>query len=259
MLIVLNEYEWAEEMIAQNSLGDNKFETLCRVAKYYMMNGYKGKSLRVIMNSFLLKCDPYVSVTKWEGIISTAIARAKKYNIVMIDELSVTKPEMDAIKSLDGKQIRRLAFTLLCLSKYYKAVNPNADGWVNTPDNEIMKMANIRTSVKKQSAMFQTMNRLGMIRFSKKVDNTNIQVCFAEDGDTAVSVTDMRNLGYQYMMHIGESGYMICQSCGAPTKYDAKSSGRKPKYCPDCANTIKLRQVVECVMRRKAAEYRTSV
>ena len=35
MELVLNEYEWAEKMIANNDLGKNPIETLSRVAKYY--------------------------------------------------------------------------------------------------------------------------------------------------------------------------------------------------------------------------------
>ena len=40
MTIVLNENEWAEEKIKSNDLGDNTYETLCRVAKYYIYPKY---------------------------------------------------------------------------------------------------------------------------------------------------------------------------------------------------------------------------
>lgn len=35
MSIVLNEYDWAEKMIANHDLGKKPIETLSRVSKYY--------------------------------------------------------------------------------------------------------------------------------------------------------------------------------------------------------------------------------
>lgn len=253
MNIVLNEYDWAKDMIAQSSLGDKPFETLCRVAKYYISDGYKGKDLKILMNTFLLRCDPCASVPKWENTINLAVSRAQKYGLVMIDELVVTKPEIDIIKSLGTKQMQRLAFTLLCLSKYYDSINQNADHWVNTPDCDVMRMANINTSIRRQSLMYHSLNELGLVQFSKKVDNTNVRVCFTTPGEDAVRITDMRNLGFQYMMHIGESGYLVCQNCGITKKYDRRGAGRMPKYCAECATKIKIRQDVETIMSRRRA------
>lgn len=257
MTYVLNEIEWAKEMISQNSLGDKPFETLCRVAKYYISEGYKGHDLRMLMCTFLVKCDPCISIPKWEDTIKNAISRAQKYKLVMIDEIVVTKNELEAIRALKSIQTERLAFTLLCLAKYYDAVNPNSDHWVNAPDNDIMRMANINTSIRRQSAMYHTLNELGMIQFSKKVDNTNIRVCFEQDGDAAISVVDMRNIGYQYMRHVDAGRYIVCQNCGITAKADSKG-GRPAKYCRSCAAEIKLRQNVESVMRRKTSKLAVS-
>ena len=40
MSIVLNEYDWAEKMIANHDLGKKPIETLSRVSKYYYENEY---------------------------------------------------------------------------------------------------------------------------------------------------------------------------------------------------------------------------
>ena len=48
MTIVLNEHEWAEKMIDTHSLGAKPFETLCRVAKYYIDKNYSKKETRKI-------------------------------------------------------------------------------------------------------------------------------------------------------------------------------------------------------------------
>lgn len=151
------------------------------------------------------------------------------------------------------KQIKRLAFVLLCLSKYWNIVNNQNDYWVNSKDNEIMSFANINTSIRRQCAMYAALKDAGLIQFSKKVDNTNVKVCFAEDGESAMEITDLRNLGYQYLKYHGEP-YFECTNCGIVTRYKNpanKKSIWKQKYCESCAIEIDTRQSVNSVMRQR--------
>lgn len=68
-------------------------------------------------------------------------------------------------------------------------------------------------------------------------------------------VSDFRNLGYQYMKYHGEP-YFECTNCGITEKIKNPSSGRPPKYCPQCAAEIRTKQNVNSVMRRRiAAQY----
>ena len=248
MSIVLNEYDWAERQIADKTLGKKPYETLSRVAKYYIHKSYDRKEVRRLLDDFLLQCDPTASLVTWSDTLDSATKYAFKYPLVMIDEIIITKPEMERINALQGKQLRRLAFTLLCIAKYLYAVSENTNYWVNTPDNEIMRMANINTSIKRQSIMFGQLRDAELIRFSKQIDNLNVQVLFVEDGETAMRITDLRNLGYQYMKYCGEP-YFECVHCGITTKMSSPAKGRPPKYCVECAAEIRTRQNVNSVMR----------
>lgn len=247
MTIVLNEHEWANEMIKSHSLGDKPYETFCRVAKYYLDKDYSKKEVRRLLDTFLIQCEPTASLPKWSDVLDYAVARASKYEAVMIDSIEITKPEMELIDRLESTQIRRLAFTLLCLSKYWNVVNPNGDNWVNSKDCEIMRMANINTSIKRQSLMYHQLKELGMIQFSKKVDNTNVKVTFAKPGETILKITDFRNLGYQYLKLHGEP-YFECQNCGLTVKKKNKGAGRPQKYCDSCAVEIHMQQSINSVM-----------
>lgn len=250
MTIILNEHEWAKEMIVSRSLGKKPFETLSRVAKYYLDNNYSKKDVRKMLNTFLIQCDSSASLPKWSNTIEHAIERALKYDAVNIGSINITAPEMARIDALEGKQTRRLAFTLLCLAKYWDIINPHGDHWVNNKDSDIMRMANINTSIKRQSLMYHILNEIGMIQFSKKVDNTNVRVCFTEEGDPAVTVSDFRNLGYQYMLHHGEP-YFECQNCGIVTKANSHKKGAKQKYCRACSVEVAARQRINSVMRQR--------
>ncbi len=253
MTLVLNEHEWAYEMILSKNLGDKPFETLYRVAKYYIDEGYKKSDVRKLLDAFLLRCDSYASLPKWSDTLDRALAKAMKYDTIMIEKIVVTDKELTKINAIEGKQLKRLAFTLLCLAKYFDAINPECNHWVSCSDGDIMHMANINTSIKRQSLMYHTLNKLGLVQFSKKVDNTSVRVCFIEDGEPAFEVTDMRNLGYQYLMCCGDTGYMKCQNCGMTVKCTNLAKGRKQKYCTGCAASIDLRHRIESVMRRRAS------
>lgn len=251
-MIVMNENKWAKEMIDERSLGKKPYETLRRVARYYIDElGYEKKDVRNALDEFILACNPASSLVKWSDTADRAVSHAMKNKAIIIDSIDITEPELNKISTVDSIQAQRLAFTLLCLSRYWDIANGSSDHWVNTKDNEIMKMANVSVSTKRQCLLYSQLNELGMVQFSRRVDNTNVRVVFCEDGDTAMSITDLRNLGYQYLLYRG-GPYKVCESCGLTFKLNNRKTGRPQKYCPSCAAAIRIQQSVSSVMRRRA-------
>lgn len=257
MTIVLNENKWAGEMIEAHDLGKKPTETLRRIARYYLNKGMSRTAVRKELDSFLLQCDPRASLPKWSHTMDYAVSAAVKYPSVDIESVEITDAEISKIDALEGKQIKRLAFTLLCLSKYWHSISPKDGYWVNNKDNEIMNMANINTSIKRQSFMYWTLREAGMIQFSKKVDSTNVKVCFITEGNTVIHIKDFRNLGYQYLMYHGEP-YFVCANCGITTKISNPQNNRKPKYCNECASKIHMQQIINSVMRQRDKSTETS-
>ena len=253
MDIVLNEVVWAENALTEKTLGKHPSETLGRVAKYFIYEkGMSQSKARIELENFLIACEPTASKVMWEKTIDRAIRYGAKFRPIKIDSIIVTTDELSAIDALRGTQLRRLAFTLLCISKYMNAINGDIDYWVNTPDRDVMRMANINTSVKRQSLMYGQLRDAGMIRFSKRVDNLSIQVLFAsESGVPEIYIRDFRNLGYRYMMRTSQQ-YYECERCGLVCKEsDGKTKGRKRKYCVECSVKVKTAQSVNSVMNRR--------
>jgi hypothetical protein len=255
MNIILNEHEWAKNMLQSHSLGKKPTETLGHIARYYIdeHQGEKAPSKRDVrkkLESFLLQCDPYAAMPKWNDTLTYVINRAFKRDTIYIEHISINQSELDKIDVLKGKQLRRLAFTLLCLSKYWDNVNSTDTHWVNTQDSDIMKMANIVASIKRQSQLYNELSNLGLIKFSKKVDNTNVRVCFATDDVPVLYISDFRNLGYQYERYRGIP-YRACQNCGLVFKSRTSGSGPQAKYCADCAEKKWLEQRINAVMRQR--------
>lgn len=250
MSIVLNENEWAEKALRDLSTGKKPFETYRRVARYYIDNGYTPKETRRRLDIFALRCGANTSSVRTSSLLDDAVKYAAKHPAVKIEDIPVTSAELATIDALDGKQIRRLAFTLLCLAVYGLSIDAKRDGWVNNSDNEIMALANINTSVQRQCAMYAALQHKGLIQYSKRVDNTSVKVLFIADGEVEMRITDFRNLGYQYLRRCGEP-YFECANCGITTKIRNRQGGRPQKYCPECAMLIRTQQNVNAVMRQR--------
>lgn len=249
MSIVLNELTWAENAIREKMLGKKPYETIMRVAKYFVHKGLSKKEVRSNVEAFILSCDPSFPIHKWSEPLDSIIKTAFKRPIIIIDGVPITKNELSRIEKVEGKQARRLAFTLLCIAKYNVAVDPNTNYWVSTPDNEILRMANISASVHRQCALFRQLRDEGLIQFSKQIDNLSVRVLFADNDEMAMNITDYRNIGYQYMKQYGEP-YFVCSHCGITTKRNNPGVGRKQKYCNSCATEIRVKNKVNPIMTR---------
>ena len=249
MKIILNEKVWAEDAISSGRLGDKPTETLIRVAKYYLAEGFSKKEARQRTEDFLVRCNPNVSVVCWSDTMDYVMRTAERYPLVRLDKIGISHGELQTIRALGKRQLMRLAFTLLCVSKYWDAVSADNNHWVNERDVDIMHMANISTSVRLQSMLFAKLREAGLIRFSSKVDNLNVQVLFGDEGEPELFIHDYRNLGYQYLKWFGEP-YIECASCGITVK-SAQGPGAPRKYCQECAAKIKIEKSVNSVMRRR--------
>jgi hypothetical protein len=249
MSIVMDEYAWAERAINNRELGKRPTETLSRVSRYYAANHYSKRDVRRLLDEFMLQCDPSVNLSTWSDALDRIAKSCDKYDLIQLESVTITKRELETIADLRGTQLRRLAFTLLCLAKYWDAAHQRNNHWVNTQDKEIVQMANVNTSIRRQSLMFGQLRDAGLIKFSRKVDNLNVQVLFIdEESEPEMEVTDFRNLGYQYLMHYG-GPYFACENCGLVTKMNDGQMGRPQKYCPGCAVEVQMKQKVNYVMR----------
>lgn len=248
MNIVLNEREYAEQILQGKDIGAKPSETLMRLAKYFRSEKYKKSEIKAMLESFVLRCDPDANLSNWESMINQIIRGSERHSLIEIDYIPITRSEMKVCESLPGKQMQRLMFTLICLAKFYNSINEQGNGWVNKPDKEIFGLANIVTPIRRQSLMLNDLRESGFISFSKKVDNVNIRVdCLSSDSEVVMRITDYRNLGYQYMKYHGEP-YFECSSCGLMIKRITNNQ----KYCPQCATQLNIKKTVQ--NRRKLAQ-----
>lgn len=249
-MIILNERKCAENALSGKTFHGDVFGSMKLVSCLFADRGMSKAETKDALKDYIVACNPHASIVKMDDMINAAVGYGHNHSLLEIESVDVYKDEISTIRAItQGKQTERLAFTLLCLSKYWNIKLESDKSWVNSKTSEIMGLANMRTSIKRQGDMYNYLKEDGLITLSKRVDCTNVRVNFGcTSGDIALSVTDFRNLGNQYLMYIGEP-FFICAECGSVTKMNNPGIGRKQKYCADCAMAVKNAQSIKSAKR----------
>lgn len=243
----MNEEAYAKRVIDTGDFGSKPTDALRSVARYYLSTGRGKREVVKTLSDLIVRYDPAMLSLRMQSILPGIVDSAAKYPLIRIDSIPVTKEELRICTKLSGVQTQRLMFTLIVLAKYADRLNEKNNHWVNRRDKEIFSLANLHVSIVRQSLMLNDLKELGLIKFSNYVENTNVCVeCLCGDGEIAVSVTDIRNLGNQYMMLRGGQ-FFTCTLCGAVVK----RTHPKQKYCKKCA--------IEENRRKSAERWRSKV
>ena len=236
MDIIMNEYTYAENLLNKQDLkacdlGDKPSSTLNLLARYYREIGKNDDEIKELLSDFLNRClkDKYKE-SKWIDSIFYQVVKSKKYNLKKVDNVVVTKSEMEIIQSVKGKSRQKVLFTLLVLSKYYNAVSDKNKNWTNLEYKKIFKLANVQLSIQNQALLINDLYNCGFVNVSKNVGKPNIQVNFVDNESyTVLTITRLKDLGKEYLMFCGED-YIRCQKCGTLVKNYKNTN----KYCKTC-------------------------
>ena len=232
----MNEYTYAENLLNKQDLkacdlGDKPSSTLNLLARYYREIGKNDDEIKELLSDFLNRClkDKYKE-SKWIDSIFYQVVKSKKYNLKKVDNVVVTKSEMEIIQSVKGKSRQKVLFTLLVLSKYYNAVSDKNKNWTNLEYKKIFKLANVQLSIQNQALLINDLYNCGFVNVSKNVGKPNIQVNFVDnESDGVLTITRLKDLGKEYLMFCGED-YIRCQKCGTLVKNYKNTN----KYCKTC-------------------------
>ena len=246
----MNEYTYAENLLNKQDLkacdlGDKPSSTLNLLARYYREIGKNDDEIKELLSDFLNRClkDKYKE-SKWIDSIFYQVVKSKKYNLKKVDNVVVTKSEIEIIQSVKGKSRQKVLFTLLILAKYYNAVSDKNKNWTNLEYKKIFKLANVQLSIQNQALLINDLYNCGFVNVSKNVGKPNIQVNFVDnESDTVLTITRLKDLGKEYLMFCGED-YIRCQKCGTLVKNYKNTN----KYCKTCGQyqPIEIKTVI-CV------------
>lgn len=169
---------------------------------------------------------------KWDATLEKIIHQSKKYPLVEVDYICITKNEIETIQSIKSKPMQRIAFTLLCLAKFYNLAHENNNDWANSKLNDIFNIAHVQVPKIKKPLMINDLKNLGLIEYSKKVDNVNVNVQFIDNNSEVVlKINDFRDLGYEYDYYCG-GRFIRCVECDRLVRVNVKDNSTT--RCNEC-------------------------
>lgn len=248
-MIIINEREYALERIKKKNIGNNIYETLSILTKYYSEQGMKRKAIRLELKKFLDIAYTKYSINSayWLDILEKTITKNANHELFESDGVWITESEWEKVNEFKSKIVRKVAFTLLCIAKINNQKRKSNNNWVNTEIKDIFKLANVSCSIDNRAKYLRILLLSGFFEFAKRVDNLSMKILVVDDeSEKKFLVNDFRDLGHEYLYRIGEN-YIRCAECGKLVKNN--KYGNK-KYCSTCASYIpqepKMMVCVDC-------------
>lgn len=238
MSLILNEVKHVENILKTGEVGRKPSSTLLLLAKYYYNEkNLRNKEIEIKLDEFMSKNYPNYNKVYWENSIESYSKKAGKYALNQIDEIPITKLELEVIESIGDLRLERYLFTMLCYAKAYNMVSDKNNGWINTDLSVIYNTARLRA--RRSDDRFHMVNQLlkisygdegnPLIAISQKNTNRNVKINFIDlSGEVVLHISDLRELGYEYMMYKGGK-FVRCEICGRLMR-----KKKNKKYCPEC-------------------------
>lgn len=233
--MLLDEYQIAEQIISSKRFSKN--EELFILAKYLRneMNCDENDTYS-ILEDIIIRSAPKKNTAKMKKYLIKISKKAKDYKLLKIDNVNITKKELNTISTVASPKLQRLLFSLLVNAKFRNKISENNHDWCNIKINDLYKAARVSTRNSKEKALLLfNLKNLGLITFSLKNTNHNIRCLFVDEEkhEDDVIISDLRELGYQYLKIIGENSFIECQECGILIKRKNKNDF-STKCCPSC-------------------------
>ncbi len=246
---ILNEKTYIESVLTGNNEIERPGQTLPLLAQYYYQ--YEGLRKKKIIDLLLLALAAKYPLypnnkNEWAETCDKIARHTGGKSLLEIESVGITENELDTIATAGDKAKERVLFTMLCISKYYNAKNPNNNDWVNTDIKDIFNLAKVKGNAAERETIIFELKKAGFIETPKRVDKVNFRVAFAEgDKKPVLLISDFRELGLQFNDYMGYGEYFKCEKCGITVKANRNNTNAK-NLCKCCLNERKTRTVI-CV------------
>lgn len=244
---VMNEKTRAERLLNGDKTGISLSDATI-ISKYYRSIGYKTQQLKTEIERFIADNFPNISVKAKKKIVESAIDVSRKYPLHEIDEIIITKSDVERIQSLSSTAVKnprlhRLAFVLLCLSKYFGLCG-SKDGWVSADWADIFRVADLRgLNMERKKKIISALIANNYIYVPPLSDKSCYKLLATQDEpDSAheVIVDNINEAGLIFEEFEGKR-FVKCQMCGCRVPV---TNGRA-KHCKTCAVIVNRQKARE--------------
>ena len=178
----------------------------------------------------------------YSNLITDAIKRAYKNPFYHIENIRITKSELDIISSLDNLRAEKVLFVLLCMAKQQSVANGFTNGLVKYSLPALCKEARISVPADEREYILYNIVQCGFLGYPKKNNTQCLIVNFINDDEVVLNLdeVDCQELAYVYLSWKNDGkGYTKCQKCNRLMK---QSKTKPKKYCEGCAKEVQTEQ-----------------
>lgn len=234
MKMILNEKKYAEALLEGKELSNKPSTDVYVLVKYYY---HLGLSPDDVMDKVMEFVEEVTGNSKgWKSKIKRSVKTLKDSKLNIVEEVHITKLEMDTILALKNEPLEKLAFGLLVWLKVHNVAKGKQNEWLNL-DNSLGLFRDIqvnRNSVDRE-LMIGTLEELGYVFNSVRSGSCSMKLNYIDlEGESALTITSFDDFIMDYHIYKG-SKVINCKECGKRVL----AKGNKTQYCTECAKDKK--------------------
>lgn len=243
-MLILNEEKYAKDLYDGKNQEIKSIMTKIRYITRYLIHSEKKNNADAycITVQWLKKYHNNFDESGYSNVISDAVKGAEKYPFYIIDNISITQSELDAISSLNNLRAEKILFVLLCMAKQQSMSNGFTNGLVKYSITDLCKTARVSVPADDREYILYEIVRHGLLGYPKKNNTQCLIVNFINTDNVVLKLdeVDCQELAYVYLNWKNNgNGYTKCQRCHRLMK---QSKTKPKKYCEDCAKEVQKEQ-----------------
>ena len=244
-MLILNEEKYAQHIYSgQNKDLKSVMSKVRYITRYFLyVEHLNDKDNYQHTVEWMIKNHDNFDESYYSNLISDAVKKAHKYPFYNIDNVKITKSELEIISSLNNLRAEKVLFVLLCMAKQQRVSNGFTNGLVKYSITELCKMARISVPADDREYILYYIVQHGFLGYPKK-NNTQCLIvnCVNDDDEVILCLDEMdcQELAYVYLnWKNGGQGYTKCCKCNRLMK---QSKTKPKKYCEGCAQEVQTEQ-----------------
>jgi hypothetical protein len=253
-MFLFNEQSAIENMIKMNIVdNDNIFVTIKDLARYnYFVNHMDKNDNYASILKYLQKNATNVNEESVYQVIDDCVRRAKKYPFRKVDEVCITRSELEFIGKLNDIKQEKIAFVLLASAKYYDLTRGTQYCTAYMKNSDICKLARVTIPVADRDVFMQFAYDKEVLSRHSRAASIEKKVLFISNDDDIVlrlKENDFKDLAYTYLAYKTPHQFRRCVVCRGWMKKDSKDR----QVCKECSdqdvvekNVIKLVTCMDC-------------
>ena len=215
------------------------------IGKCYYSLGLDRQEVYKSINSYLKERMDKYTPKKWSEMINNILDTIEKngwYNLIEVDSISITKAEWNTIIGIGNVKLEKIAFTLLCYIKVYRARGSKNDRMDNLSD--LLTESGFR-GVREDKLLIADLKDLGLIQIGTLKHMFVKPLYINEESEEYIKIDDFEKVVTYYDEYRNGVKYGRCEVCGKRIKI---SKNNKNKYC----NICKKEKEIEKTLRYRA-------